>query len=149
MSSLESYALLREALVLLDGRSGRLLAERDLTLLQFDALRVLAEGEPLRMSELAFRILCDDSTLTRAVDHLVRSGWADRRRDSADRRALLVASTPEGEALYEAASEALAEELVDDWGSLSDDETTELQRILALLVDRLHGRDDDSPRAVG
>ena len=92
--------------MVLEGGGARILSAHDLTLLQYDALRILSAGRGQRMGELAERLLCDDSTLTRAVSSLVERGWAHRTPDPADRRAALVVLTAPGEARLAAASAA-------------------------------------------
>jgi DNA-binding MarR family transcriptional regulator len=64
---------------------------------EYDVLYQLAQaGRPLRMSELAGRVLISRPAATRVVDRLVRRGWLDRRNDDRDRRTVLVSITEPG-----------------------------------------------------
>ena len=72
-------------------------AAADMTLDEYDVLYQLrAAGRPLRMSELAARVLISRPSTTRAADHLVQRGWLERTYDDADRRVVLVGLTKEG-----------------------------------------------------
>lgn len=91
-------------LVLLEGTTMQALAPLDLTPLQFDALKALKDDTGMRMGNLREQLLCDDSTLTRAIGHLLAHDWATTKRDPADGRATLVSITRSG---IERRSEAL------------------------------------------
>jgi DNA-binding MarR family transcriptional regulator len=72
-------------------------AGADMTLDEYDVLYQLRRaGRPLRMSELAARVLISRPTTTRVADHLVQRGWLERRHDDTDRRVVLVGLTPPG-----------------------------------------------------
>jgi len=49
---------------------------------------------PMRVSEIASTIGVPPSTLTGVLDRLVAGGWIERSADPADRRAVLMKSTP-------------------------------------------------------
>lgn len=98
------YAGVRTLLVLLEGATTQALAPLDLTPLQFDALKALAGDHGMRMGDLREVLLCDDSTLTRAIGHLTDRGWVATMRDPADGRATLASITASG---FEHRSEAL------------------------------------------
>jgi DNA-binding MarR family transcriptional regulator len=76
----------------------QLVAERDMTLAEYDALVQLAgaAGGRLRMSELAERVLLSRSGLTRLVDRLVAHGLVRREQCGDDARGFYAALTPEG-----------------------------------------------------
>jgi DNA-binding MarR family transcriptional regulator len=76
----------------------QLVAERDMTLAEYDALVQLAgaSGGRLRMSELAERVLLSRSGLTRLVDRLVAHGLVRREQCGDDARGSFAALTPEG-----------------------------------------------------
>lgn len=131
--SLESYQLLRNAFVVIEGSARVALDAIELTPLQFDTLRVLELDAGQRMKALTFRLLCDDSTLTRVVDRLVAAGWAERNPDPSDRRASLIRLTPAGHTVHAEAAAAVADGLTDRFEQLSDDE----QDVLADLLTRL------------
>ncbi len=111
MNALDLYRSVRAADVVLEGRVRRVLGELGLTPLEFNALRVLLEHGELRLGPLAGRLLCDDSTLTRAVRRLEARGSVARRVDPADRRAVVVAITDAGRVELGAAETAVADDL--------------------------------------
>lgn len=64
---------------------------------QYDVLYQLrTAGEPVRMSELADRLLVSRPTASRVVDRLVDHGLVRRWHDQADRRVVRLALTAEG-----------------------------------------------------
>ncbi len=74
----------------------------DLTPTRLTALAVLASAGPMRMGGLASRLGVQVSTMSRIVDILVASGWVERRQDTADHRACVIAITDAGSALMDA-----------------------------------------------
>jgi DNA-binding MarR family transcriptional regulator len=63
----------------------------------YDVLyQIRSAGEPLRMTQLAERVLVSRPTASRVVDRLVARGWIRRWHDDADRRVVLLELTPEG-----------------------------------------------------
>ncbi|HEV7207820.1 MAG TPA: MarR family winged helix-turn-helix transcriptional regulator [Mycobacteriales bacterium] len=74
-------------------------AADDVTLPQYRALVVLASRGPQRALDLAAALAVNPSTATRMCDRLVRKQLVRRTRRAGDRRAVLVAISPEGEQL--------------------------------------------------
>src|SRR6185437_4261999 len=70
-----------------------------LTGLQLAILRILAERPALPLAALRKTLVMHPATLGQAVDELKAKGLCLVQRDARDRRARLVALTPEGEAL--------------------------------------------------
>lgn len=66
---------------------------------QLDTMDLLSTLGPCSMIELSTALRIDASSATRAVDRLVASGNASRRRSDEDGRTVLVELTPEGRAL--------------------------------------------------
>lgn len=66
---------------------------------EFLILRTLAEGGSATVGGLARVLLLDDSTMTRQIAALAGKGLIRRTPSPADRRAGLIAVTPDGEAL--------------------------------------------------
>lgn len=76
-----------------------------MTLRWYDVLVNLQEAErPVRMNELASRILASKSGLTRVVDRMEEAGLVERQRPPEDRRAIEVVTRPKGADALEAAS---------------------------------------------
>ncbi|WP_300602521.1 MFS transporter [Trebonia sp.] len=67
------------------------------------ALAILHAAGPLRIGELAAHAGVTFPTMSRIIDRIVRSGWAQRRGDETDHRASVVSTTGTGEAVLHAA----------------------------------------------
>jgi DNA-binding MarR family transcriptional regulator len=72
-------------------------ARAGISLDDYDVLyQIRRAGQPLRMTQLAARVLISRPTASRVVDRLVRRGWIRRWHDDADRRVVLLELTAEG-----------------------------------------------------
>lgn len=92
------------AYALIDILDHELQAEAAMTLRWYDVLVNLEEAErPVRMNELASRILASKSGLTRVIDRMEEAGLVERTRPADDRRAIEVVMTPKGEQALHAA----------------------------------------------
>lgn len=91
-------AFLRAHAVLTDTLDRELQAERDLPLAWYDVLLSLAEadGDQLRMRDLADRVMLSRSGLTRLVDRMGEAGLVSRKPDPEDRRGTLACLTGAG-----------------------------------------------------
>ena len=96
-------------------------------------LEALVVAGPLRLNAVAGRLYLDKSTASRVVDGLVEKGHAERTRDPEDGRAVLVAATGEGRALYE----RIEADLVAEVGAVLADFEPEVRRGMTLVLDRL------------
>jgi DNA-binding MarR family transcriptional regulator len=89
---------------LIDILDAELQAEAGMTLRWYDVLVNLEEAErPVRMNELAGRILASKSGLTRVIDRMEEAGLVERQRPPDDRRAIEVVMTPKGADALQAA----------------------------------------------
>jgi DNA-binding MarR family transcriptional regulator len=89
---------------LIDILDAELQAEAGMTLRWYDVLVNLEEAEhPVRMNELASRILASKSGLTRVIDRMEEAGLVERQRPPDDRRAIEVVMTRKGEQALQAA----------------------------------------------
>ena len=112
----------------LQDRLGLLLADNE-------ALVNLRHSEaPLRMSEIAHRLILSRGGTTKVIDRLEEMGYAARRPDPDDRRATVVAITPEGEAAAAAAREIVDELLEAAWARHVSDEEA---RVIVDVMDRV------------
>jgi DNA-binding MarR family transcriptional regulator len=82
-------------------------APTGLSLERWRALTVIRRAEGCSMKELALYTAVDRTTLTRAVDQLVRQGLVTRWVPDNDRRQVQVALTEDGEAVYKDAVQKL------------------------------------------
>ena len=75
----------------------QLRAATGLTLDDYDVLYQLRRaGGPLRMTDLAARVLISRPAVSRLVDRLVAEAWVSRHHDEVDRRVVLLQLTGEG-----------------------------------------------------
>jgi DNA-binding MarR family transcriptional regulator len=80
-------------------------AGADMTLDEYDVLyQTHLAGRPLRMSELAGRVLISRPSTSRVADRLVLQGWLERWHDEDDRRVVLVSLTSEGKRAFRRAA---------------------------------------------
>jgi DNA-binding MarR family transcriptional regulator len=96
-------------------------------------LGTLAHCGPARLTTVAERIGFDPSTVSRQVADLEKAGLLSRAADPADRRAILLETTPEGQNLMARLIEGRRkrlERLLTDW---SDTDITTLASLLGRL----------------
>ena len=99
------------------------------------AVGVLARHGEMRLSALADHLRIAPRSATEVVDDLQSRGLAERRPDPSDRRATLVALTPEGVATAAAIQQARAAEGERLFAGLDPADRAELARILQRLRD--------------
>ncbi|GAA4455123.1 MarR family transcriptional regulator [Novipirellula rosea] len=84
----------------LENRLARFFRDHDLTLTQFNMLRILqTEGRPLTCGEIKQQMIQVVPAITGVVDRLEKQGRVERQRCSEDRRVVYVSITPQGESL--------------------------------------------------
>lgn len=105
----------------------------DVSVTQCYALEVLAARGPLRSNDLAAALYLDKSTTSRVVDGLARKGYAERRPDAEDGRAVRIAATERGLALYR----RIETDLLGDVEALIGELEPEVRRGAVRLVRRL------------
>lgn len=103
-----------------------------LTLPQFDVLAELARfDEPINMTELSKRLMVSNGNVTGVIDRLVREGLVARSRSPEDRRAHLIALTPEGGSTFRRVAAEHERWVEEALGGLDSDE---LEALTALLT---------------
>ena len=88
---------------------GERLAELNLSASEINVLANLADGRDRSVGELASETATKPTTLTSALDRLVRRGYVTRDLDAADRRSFLVSLTADGRRVAGAARAAGAD----------------------------------------
>lgn len=78
------------------GHAGSAAAAGEMTMPQYYIMRLVADDECLRVSDLADRLAINPSAVTAMVDRLVSKGFVERRRDRDDRRIVHVCATQAG-----------------------------------------------------
>jgi len=118
------------------------LRKQGLTDQQGRILRVLAESDPLEMSELAVRTSIHPASLSRIVPRLHRRGIVSRWKVDADARRVVVAITKRGLTILEPVIHASERIYADLAAALGPGRWRELHRCLDLLI-RLGGEDGE------
>jgi DNA-binding MarR family transcriptional regulator len=99
------------------------------------ALSVLARQGELRLSALAEKLRIVPRSATEVVDDLQRSGLVERRPDPADRRAVLVVLTAEGDRISREIQQAREAEGARFFAALDAADRADLARVLSKLRD--------------
>lgn len=106
----------------------------DVSVSQCYALKVVNDGGPLTVNDLAAQLYLDKSTASRVANGLVGMGYLERRRDPEDGRVVQLVVTEEGRALCRTIEGDLAREyaqLLDDFDPELRSAVIELTRDLA------------------
>lgn len=130
-------------LAALCARLGRRLTDAELPILEahglamwdYVVLSYLARTSAGTQLELARAIRYDKTRLIALLDGLEAAGLITRAPDPADRRAKVVALTPEGTARHAAAQRAIRAMEAEVLGALPEAERTRLRRALARAVE--------------
>lgn len=107
------------------------LAEEDITMQQFNILRILRGSDPKPLSTLTIRerMLDKMSDTSRIVDRLVLKGWVDKKMCSTDKRLVDVFITKEGKKLLERIDKK-SDAMNATTAALSDAELEQLNQLL-------------------
>ncbi|HEV7148359.1 MAG TPA: MarR family transcriptional regulator [Pedococcus sp.] len=111
------------------------LARWGVTPAQARALRVLARHGTMRLKDLSGHLNISPRSGTEVVDELARRDLVRRTPDPADRRAVLVELTAEGERVSVAMRSARATDAERTFERLTDQDRADLLRILNKLRD--------------
>jgi DNA-binding MarR family transcriptional regulator len=105
----------------------------ELTATRLTALAVMNAAGPMRMGNLAGRLGIQVSTMSRIIDVLVSSGWAERRPDEADHRACVIGITDSGSDLIDSVRRSNETRLAGCIAGLDPDDLAALQAALPVL----------------
>jgi MarR family transcriptional regulator, multiple antibiotic resistance protein MarR len=89
----------------------RLRGEHGLSAGQFEFLRIIGGRDDCRVNDLAQDVAITVGATSKAVDRLEAAGWVSRRPNPANRRSSLLALTPAGRTLLDAATPTVDAEL--------------------------------------
>lgn len=130
-------AALRRITRAMDLHSQYLAHRHGLTAPQLVVLREIARLEEASAGELARTVSLSQATLTGIMDRLERKDLVRRRRDSRDKRRVLVAVTPTGERILSASPPLFQESFLQQFNRLQDWEQaliiSSLQRVVAMM----------------
>jgi DNA-binding MarR family transcriptional regulator len=121
----------------------------ELSFARYEVLRLLAfvaeGGGDMPMARLGSLLQVHPTSVTSAVDRLVRQGYVERVRSATDRRVVLTSLTDAGRAVVEQATEGLNRDVFEQPG-LSAEQVRELTDLLGTL--RADAGDHVQPPAV-
>ena len=127
------FAVLHAAGVL-ESRVESRLSEAGLSMAKLAALRELTlAGDSLPLGQLAERLACVKSNVTQLVDRLEADGLVSREGDPGDRRSRLAVMTDAGRKAYTLGSDLQQQVERELFGTLSRDESAQLEKLLAKL----------------
>lgn len=107
------------------------LGEHQINRAQWSVLTMLflTPSHRLPLGRIAQTLGVHGTTVTNAVDHLAKRGFADRAADTQDRRSIFATLKPEGEQVADTILHQLAERKF-GLGSLTNTEVSSLSRLL-------------------
>jgi DNA-binding MarR family transcriptional regulator len=114
------------------------IAEHDVTVAEWVALRSLHDEVSCTLGALADRMGLDGGVTSRLVERLVRKELASRKVDAKDRRAVTLALTPKARRLIPKLAREADRNDERFFGPLGETDKENLRRILIELV-RVHG----------
>ena len=95
----EAWRLMLELVFSRRGQMLKIAQEFGLAPQQTFALRHLQPGEPIKLSDLAQALHCDNSTVTGLADRLEKAGLAERQAHPTDRRVRTLTLTERGKVI--------------------------------------------------
>jgi len=108
---------------------------------QLNCILALYEFGPMPPSQIAKHMMVKSSTLTGVVDRLEKKGFAERMRNSPDRRVITIQLTEAGKKLAENAPPPIQQKIID---GLRQTENVKIEQIvlsLSTLTDMLDVQD--------
>jgi MarR family transcriptional regulator, 2-MHQ and catechol-resistance regulon repressor len=96
----EMSAITKDLFKFLQFRDRDAMTSCGLSVAQCYSLDAIGSQGQLTLNELAASLYITPSTASRTIEELVRKGLAARRQDPADRRAVCLTLTPQGQALF-------------------------------------------------
>ena len=110
---------------------------------QLNCLLSLYENGPLPPSQIAQHILVRSSTVTGIIDRLEQKGLVRRRRNSPDRRVIIIEMTDAGRTLAQNAPPPIQQKIMDGLKNLPNGEVEKIVRSLSMLTRMLDVYDLD------
>lgn len=133
MGEHEILVAIRRVMRAVDMRSKQLERKAGLTVPQWLILQALSASGEMQISELARRISLSHATVTSILNRMSDKGLVQRKRNSADRRAVRVSLTAKGKTTFEEAPELLQEAFVARFRQLERWE----QKLLTSAIERV------------
>lgn len=108
---------------------------------QLNCILTLNEHGPLPPSTIARHMMVKSSTITGVVDRLENKGFAERLRNSPDRRVITIQLTKNGKKLAEHAPPPIQQKLIDGLKQTPRTKVEQIVRSLNILTDMLDLKD--------
>jgi len=93
----------RKILLVVDHFSAELKVKHNITGPQAGTLKIIASNGPISLTDVCNRTFRHITTVGGIVDRLERDGYVVKKRDTADRRRVLLVATPKGKRLASSA----------------------------------------------
>ncbi len=108
---------------------------------QLNCILTLDENGPLPPSKIAQHMMVKSSTVTGVVDRLEKKGFAERMRNSPDRRVITIQLTEAGKKLAENAPPPIQQKIIDGLKQTEKAKIEQIARSLSMLTDMLDVQD--------
>ncbi|MDH3344144.1 MAG: MarR family transcriptional regulator [Desulfobacteraceae bacterium] len=108
---------------------------------QLNCILTLYEYGPLPPSKIADHMMVKSSTVTGVVDRLEKKGFAERMRNSPDRRVITIQLTEAGKKLAENAPPPIQQKIIDGLKQTEKAKIEQIVRSLSMLTDMLDVQD--------
>jgi len=108
---------------------------------QLNCILTLNEYGPLPPSKIANHMMVNSSTVTGVVDRLEKKGFAERMRNSPDRRVITIQLTEAGKKLAENAPPPIQQKIIDGLKRTDKKNVEQIVLALNMLTDMLNVQD--------
>lgn len=133
ISTLNAYIAFARASESLTSRLSLLMADYGLTMSQFGILEVIYHLGPICQKELGAKLLKSTANITTVLDNLEKKSLVIRKRETGDKRYILVYLTPEGKGLISKLFPIHLKEIKKEFNILTKDEKKSLKTICKIL----------------
>lgn len=124
--TLDAFIKLTRAADALNNRLNKHLADANITVSQFGTMEALYHIGPLNQRSIGEKILKSGGNITMVIDNLEKSGYVKRKKDPADKRAVLIGLTPSGVEFIEDFFPKHLEKIKEEFAILTEDEKEQL-----------------------
>lgn len=118
------------------------LSATGVTVIEWRVLSTLLDHPRIAVGELLDRVICKQSTLSKAVDRMERKGWITRSLDDQDRRKIQVAIDPAGLKIARELLVKAQEMEQSELQGFSKKEISTLKKVLRELIAHCSTRND-------
>src|SRR5690625_4496721 len=129
----DTFIKLTSAANALNNRPNRHLADANITVSQFGTLEALYHIGPLNQRAIGEKILKSGGNITMVIDNLEKSGYVKRKKDPADKRAVLIELTSQGEEFIKDFFPKHLEKIKEEFAILTEDEKVTLATLCRKL----------------